>query len=150
QACAERVEGRLRLLPLRVELEDAEDLREPVALARSGALELLGDPDECTRLAVLQLDLDLDEAAVDALRVHDRDLRRRLVAVDERAVPPGAELGDRSDGGLPLVGADERAEPLRRACGPTGLLELDPRAVDRDLQLPEAAPALGPPPERDP
>ena len=55
---------------------------------RTGALELLRDLPEPARLAVAQLDLELDELGGDALRVHDRDLvdghlRRDVISMHE-------------------------------------------------------------------
>src|SRR5579862_8736592 len=46
--------------------------------------------------------------------------------------------------------AEQSTKPVRRPAGAAGLLDLDPRPVDRQLELPHALPALRTPAKRDP
>jgi len=64
-------------------------------------------------------------------------------------VPARAQLGHRSDGAAPLVGAKQVAQRVGRPRRAASLLELKAGAVDRKLQLPDALATLGAAPERD-
>src|SRR6185312_11519093 len=70
-------------------------------------------------------------------------------ARDEGAVPPRSQLGDRRQVASARVRAEQGSQAVGGAARAAGLLDLDPGAVDRQLQLPDALPALGAPPQGD-
>ena len=151
---AEHFDGRCvrRRLGLfgRRELERAEDLRLEHALLRTGLEERLLEPFEARLVAVDQLDLELAEAGLHALTVEDRDrVVDDLRAVGEAALAARPQPRDAHELATAQV-CDEQVEELRgRARGRPRHLELDPRCVARELELPEARAVLDPVAERD-
>ena len=73
-----------------------------------------------------------------------------LVVHDEPAVPPRAQLGDGRDCVVPDVCAEQRLQRVRRPGRAARFLDLGRGVVARQLQLPDAAAALGASPQRDP
>ena len=89
------------------------------------------------------------------MRVHHRDLvdgdlGSRAVARDELAAAARPQLRDRRDRTVAEMRREQRLHLLRRLGRPARLLQLEAEAVRRQLQLPDAAAALGAPAERDP
>ena len=121
-----------------------------LAVRRAGAAELLLDPPQRLLVAVEQLDLELLEAAGDALVVEDGDgVVHDLGAVGPDAFTAGAETRDRQQRGAAKVSDEQPQHVVRRRAGPARGLELEPRVALRQLQLPEPLPVLDPMPQRD-
>ena len=64
-------------------------------------------------------------------------------------MPARAKLCDRLERAAPLVRTQQRPQAVGRPGRAARLLELEARAVDGQLQLPDAPPALGAPAQRD-
>ena len=133
---ARGVVGLADRLGLEVEVERLEDLRPAFAVRRSGAAELLLDPPQRLLVAVEQLDLELLEAAGNALVVEDGDrVVDDLGAVGPHALAAGAQARDRQQ--------RRRREGERRAapaCRPAAS-QARPRPRARAARCPAAASA---------
>ena len=137
-------------LGLEVEVECLEDLRPAFTVRRPGAAELLLDPPQRLLVAVEQLDLQLLEAAGDALVVEDGDgVVHDLSAVGPDALTAGPETRDRQQRGAAKVSDEQPQHVFRRRARPALGLELEPRVAPQQLQLPEPLPVLDPVPQRD-
>ena len=106
------------------------------------------------RAAGAKLHLDLDEPVAHPARVDHRHLVQghlggRPVARDELATPPRAQLGDALERTMPQVGSEQLEHRPRRLPRTTLLLELEARALGRELELPDAVAVFGTAPERD-
>ena len=116
QAGAERrgrgsVLRRLGHIGVEVQVERLEDLRPALAVGGAGSAQRFLDPAKRLLVAVEQLDLELVEAAGDALVVEDRDrVVDDLGAVGADALAPGAQAGDRLQPRPSQVPGEERQQ----------------------------------------
>ena len=146
-AALEASSGAPTRLGLEVEVECLEDLRAAFAVCSPGTTKLLLDPPQRLLVAVEQLDLEFLEAAGHALVVEDGDcVVDDLGAVGPHALAPGAQARDRHQGGAAKVSDEQVHHFVRRRAGPALGLELEPRVVPQQLQLPEPLPVLDPVP----
>ena len=138
-------------LRVEVQVERLEDLRPAFAVVRPGSAQRLLDPAQRALVAVEQLDLELVEAAGDALVVEDRDrVVDDLGAVGADALAARAQARDRRQRRASQVRHEERDELGRWRQRPAGFLQLEPRRPGRQLQLPEPFSVLDPMAKRDP
>ena len=147
---ARGVVGLADRLGLEVEVESLEHLRAALTVRGAGAAELLLDPPQRLLVTVEQLDLELLEAAGDALVVEDGDrVVDDLGAVGPHAFTAGAQTRDRQQRRAAKVRDEQFQHVVRRRARPALGLELEPRLALRQLQLPEPLPVLDPVPQRD-
>ena len=112
--------------------------------------QLLLEPPQRALVAVEQLDLDLAEPAGDVLALEHGDaVVDDLGAVGEDPLAARAQAGHRDELGAAEVGRQERQHLGRRPGRRARQLELEPRRLARQLQLPEPGPVLDAMPEGD-
>ncbi len=126
--------GRFRHVRMEVQVERLEDLRPALAVVGPGSAQRLLDPAERPLVAVEQLDLELVEAAGDALMVEHRDrVVDDLGAVGADALPACAQAGDRLQPRPSQVSCEQRQQIGGQRRRRAGLLQLEPGAPDRSF-----------------
>ncbi len=125
-------------------------------IACAGSTQHLLHAPEHAIVALDELDLDLLEglgeilAALDERHRVEHDLRERspLAARHEHPAAVRAQVRDRLELAVPGQRREQAAQLRRGTCGAAALLELQPAALVRQLELPGAAPVLDTVPQR--
>ena len=139
----------------REEPERPERLRPSVGRRRAGGEEHALQAGKRVGAALQRLHLQLDEALAHAAPVQHGhgvhgDVRHEAPVLPRAdALAPRAEDGRRLEGAAAQDAHEEPRELVRRRPRPAGRLELEPLTLAGELELPEPAPVLHAPAQRD-